>query len=386
MLSRRTQRDRTPNRLAVALAARRSPPPFDLTVSNPTRAALPYPDAAILAALADPRGLSYDPAPFGLRAAREVAATEVARSTGVAVAADRVMLTASTSEAYAFLFELLCDPGDEVLVPEPSYPLFDDLAALGGVRLRPYRLAYDGEWHVDLDHLRAAVGARTRAVLAVSPNNPTGSFLKRDELAALARLGLPIASDEVFGAYPLGTDPRRASTALEAASETLVFTLGGLSKLALLPQMKLAWTCVEGPAALRDEALARLELIADTFLSPSTPVQLALPRLLEATAPVREVLRARIRANLEAVRAACRATGLTPLGLEGGWYVTVRLPRTRSEEDWVIELLERDGVHVQPGWFFDFPEEAYVVISLIVPETVLAEGMARLVARVERSA
>jgi aspartate/methionine/tyrosine aminotransferase len=296
------------------------------------------------------------------------------------------MLTASTSEAYAYLFKLLCDPGDEVLVPAPSYPLFDHLAGLEGVSLVPYRLAYDGEWHVDVPHLRAAVGAKTRAILAVSPNNPTGSYLKRDELAAMAALGLPIVSDEVFAAYPLKVDARRAESALEAARETLVFALGGLSKLAGLPQMKLAWTCIAGPEAPRDEALARLELIADTFLSPGTPVQAALPRLLAAGARTRAAIAARTRTNLEVVRRACAGSAASVLDVEGGWYATLRVPHTCSEEAWVLALLERDGVYVHPGWFFDFAEDAVLVVSLLTPEPALAEGIARIVARVEAGA
>jgi aspartate/methionine/tyrosine aminotransferase len=272
-------------------------------------------------------------------------------------------------------------------VPAPSYPLFEHLATFESVRLVPYALAYDGGWHVDLPSVRSAIEPRTRAILVVSPNNPTGSYLKKDELAALAATGLPIVSDEVFARYPLRDDPTRATTALEAAdTASLVFSMGGLSKLAALPQMKLAWTVIGGrdPGVVRD-ALARLELIADSFLSVSAPVQHALPTLL-ATCPTAEsAIRARTRANLARLRARHATAGraATLLDCEGGWYATVRLPRTKSEEAWALELLERDGVYVHPGHFFDFASEAYVVVSLLTPEARFDDGVARLLARVD---
>ncbi len=383
MFSRRTARELAPNALATALAETRArgAAVLDLTVSNPTTAGIPYDAPAITAALADPRALVYAPEPLGMPEARAAAAAE-ASAAGVHVDASRVMLTASTSEAYAFVMKLLCDPGDDVLVPAPSYPLFDLLAGFESVRLVPYRLAYDGAWHVDLDSARRAVGPRTRAVFTVSPNNPTGSFLKRDELAGLAALGLPIVSDEVFSDYAFDDAPRtRARTALEA-TETLVFALGGLSKQAALPQMKLAWTSVGGPADRVGEALARLELIGDSFLSAGTPVQIALPALLASRAPATEAIRARTRENLSKLRTALpRDSAATLLTVEGGWYATLRLPRTKREEAWAIELLARDGVYVHPGQFFGFEDEAYIVLSLLTPKETFAEGVRRIVAR-----
>ena len=385
--STRSAHEGAKNALAVAKDAlvATGRPWIDLTVSNPTRAGIAYDTGAVLAALADRRSVIYEPEPFGLPAAREA----VSRELGGRVPPERIALTASTSEAYAFLFKLLCDPGDDVLVPQPSYPLFEHLARFESVQLVPYRLAYDGRWHVDLDSLRRARGPRTRAILAVSPNNPTGSYTKRDELAAMAELGLPLVSDEVFATYSLVDDPRRASTVLEVAglaSGPLVFALGGLSKLAALPQMKLAWIAAGGPKGEVDAALERLELIADSFLSVGTPVQHALPALLASRGPAERAIQARTRANLATLRGLVgEGSAATVLDVEGGWYATVRLPRVQSEERWAVDLLEQDGVYVHPGHFFDFEEEAHVVLSLLTPGEAFAEGARRIVARVGES-
>ncbi len=392
MLSKRTAFDERPN--ALALAAQQAQEAevrggrhlLDLTVANPTTAGLPYDRETILAAFADPRALVYEPLPFGLESARAtVAGDHEAR--GFAVRPDEVMLTASTSEAYAFLFKLLCDPGDQLLAPAPSYPLFEHLARFESVELVSYPLRYDGAWHLDVDDLRARITPRTRGILLVSPNNPTGSYTKKSELRALARLGLPLVSDEVFACYPLAADRDRdrAWSALETR-DTLVFALGGLSKSAALPQMKLAWTVVQGPEAQRRAALARLELIADSFLSAGTPVQHALPTLLEAGRLTEAAIRARTRENLAALddRLARPGCPLGRLHLEGGWYATLRLPRTQSEAAWSLRFLEADGVHVHPGHFFDFADEAYAVVSLLTPPEIFAEGVRRVAHRVER--
>jgi aspartate/methionine/tyrosine aminotransferase len=386
MFSSRSSFDLSPNPLAVALARSRaaSRPLLDLTESNPTRAGIPYAREAILGALAAPAALLYEPSPFGLASAREAVARDLSAH-GPAVDAARVVLTASTSEAYAFVFKLLCDAGDEVLVPVPSYPLFEHLARLEGVKAVPYRLAYDGAWHVDVDSARRAATARTRAVVVVSPNNPTGSYLKRAELDALAALGLPIVSDEVFGGYPLRDDAERARSALEASGAPLVFALGGLSKLAALPQMKLAWIAAGGDDARVAAALSRLEIVADAFLSVGTPVQHALPALLASRDLAEDAVRARTRANLAVVRDAVAGSPATLLDIEGGWYATLRVPGTRPEQEWALALLEEDGVHVHPGHFFDFEREAYLVVSLLTPPADLAEGVRRIVKRVATS-
>jgi aspartate/methionine/tyrosine aminotransferase len=389
MFSARTGWTRAVNRLSAAVAARRrsGAPLLDLTETNPTRAGLRAP-ADVLAALADPAALAYEPDPQGRRAAREAIA-EDARRRGTDIDPDRLLLTASTSEAYAFAFKLLCDPGDTILVPRPSYPLFEYLAGLESVHVEPYALRYDGTWHVDLADLAAVFTPRTRAVVAVSPNNPTGSFVKTVEAEALcalaARHEAAVISDEVFADFPLRDDPARART-LFADGPALTLCLGGLSKSCGLPQVKLAWMAIAGPAAAREEARARLEVVADTYLSVSTPVQQAAPGILARTEELQAPIRDRIRANLEAVRAAAAGTAATVLDVEGGWSAVMHVPATRSEEDWVITLAEQDGVLVHPGYFFDFPREAYLVLSLLPPAAEFAQGIAKIVDRVEQSA
>ena len=388
MFSSRSSVDLAPNALALALARARAlgRPILDLTESNPTRAGVPYDRSAILSALALPASLRYEPSPFGLRSAREAVALDLAAH-GAKVDARRVVLTASTSEAYAFLFKLLCDAGDEVLVPRPSYPLFEHLARLESVRAVPYRLAYDGAWHVDLPSVRSAISARTRAIVLVSPNNPTGSYVKAEELDALASLGLPLVSDEVFARYPLRADRRARARRSTRRGANLVFALGGLSKLAALPQAKLAWMAIGGAAAPVDAALARLEVIADAFLSVGTPVQHALPALLSSRA--RRGAGDPSGASSTTTRgcaAAVAGSAVSLLDAEGGWYATLRLPRTREEQAWALAFLEEDGVHVHPGHFFDFEDEAYVVVSLLTPEATLREGATRILHRVARDA
>jgi len=385
-LSSRLDWNLRPNRLAELLESQRRAGVaiLDLTESNPTRAGFSYPVDEILAAFADRRSLLYEPAPAGLAPAREAVAAYYA-SRGQAVEAERILLTASTSESYAYLFKLLADPGAEVLVPRPSYPLFEFLARLESVRVVQYPLVYHDAWSVDTEALAGAVTSRTCAVIVVNPNNPTGSFLKRDELRALVALcaehGLAIISDEVFADYAFGPDPRRVAT-LTGVDEVVTFSLSGLSKMAGLPQMKLGWMVISGPPAQRHEVTERLELIADTYLSVATPVQHALPRLFAAGAVVQEQIAARLRDNLGYLRDAM--TGERPcrlLHLEGGWYATLRVPRTRSEEEWALELLAQDQVLVQPGFFYDFESEAYLVLSLLTPPEAFREGVRRLLAR-----
>ena len=386
MFSHRTGWARSPNRLSALVdeRRRRGGPLVDLTETNPTRAGLRAP-ADVLAALADPAALVYEPEPFGLRSAREAVAAD-ARRRGLDVDADRIVLTASTSEAYAFAFKLLCDPGDVVLVPRPSYPLFEYLAGLESVAVRPYPLRYDGRWHVDLPALEAALDDHVRAVVVVSPNNPTGSFVKAREAGALRALAaerdVALVSDEVFADFPLRDDPTRL-TSLLADSPPLTICLGGLSKSCGLPQLKLAWMMLGGPAPAREEARGRLEVVADTYLSVATPVQHAAPAVLARVSELQAPIRARIAANHRALRAAVASTAVTLLDAEGGWSAVVRVPATRSEDDWVATLVEKDDVLVHPGYFFDFEDEAYLVLSLLPPEDVFAAAVARLVRRVE---
>jgi alanine-synthesizing transaminase len=371
------------NRIAAALANRRSAglPVLDLTESNPTAAGFRYPEAAIAGALGDARALRYEPSAFGLPSAREAVARYYA-DRGFSVPVDRLALTASTSEAYAYLFKLLCDPGDEVLVPRPSYPLFEFLAHLESVRVVQYPLFYDCGWHLDLHDLESRVTKRTRAVVLVNPNNPTGSYLKRrewEDLSALcAARKLAVISDEVFSDYAFDDNTQCAKVLAATAGEALCFSLSGLSKVAGLPQLKLGWMAAGGHERLVAEAWRKLELIADTYLSVGTPAQIAAPALLAAGQGIRAQISARTRVNLDALRRAAQGTALSVLDVEGGWYATVQVPRIRSEEEWVLTLLDEHGVLVQPGFFYDFGSEAFLVLSLLTPPREFAAGMERL--------
>jgi hypothetical protein len=386
MFSARLPRDLHPNLLATALQARRlaGAPILDLTESNPTRAGFEYP-REIARAFDDPRMLVYEPSPAGpLEVRRHVAAYYAAR--GVAVGAERILLTASTSEAYAYLFKLLADPGDSILVPRPSYPLFEFLANLESLEARTYPLVYHGGWGIDIEALEEAIAPRTRAVVLVNPNNPTGSYVNRAELARLERLaasrGLALISDEVFADYAFAPDPERVAT-LAGARECLSFSMSGLSKVAGLPQMKLAWIVAGGPEDLRREAFAKLEWIADTYLSVSTPVACAAPRLLEAGEAVQRQIRHRTAANLAFARQALAGSAAGILAVEGGWYITVQVPRSRGEEQWALDLLVHEGVLVQPGFFYDFESEAFLIVSLLTAPDVFRAGIERLRRMVE---
>lgn len=379
VFSRRSAHATSKNRIALALA--RHPPRLDLTESNPTRTILPYAHAELLRALDNDAARRYEPDPHGLPEARAAVVTRL-KERGVSLSPDQITLTSGTSEAYTFLFKLLCDAEDEVLVPQPSYPLFADLCRLEQINARPYPIHYDGEWHIGLSELAATITKRTRAVLLVSPNNPTGSFLKRDELSHLERLGLPLISDEVFSEYALRPDPNRVASALES-KRALVFMLDGLSKQAGLPQWKLAWICASGPANQVKKARARLELIADTYLSVATPTQRALSELLALSRPVQQTIHERLKRNLAQLSTAVsNQAEVSLLDVEGGYYATLRVPNVLSEEDWVLTLLEQDSVHVQPGYFFDFASEAYLVVSLLTSEDTFDEGIEKLLGRV----
>jgi len=383
MFSNRTSWDFHPNDLSLALnEARRSGLALiDLTESNPTRAGLAYPESEILEALSLPASLQYQPEAFGLPEARESVADDF-RSRGIPASADRLLLTASSSEAYAFLLDLLCDPGDSILVPQPSYPLFDDLARLECVRVRPYSLRYDGRWHADVQSVRDAIDARTRAIFVVSPNNPTGSCLRRDELDAFEGLAmeheLAIVSDEVFEPYVWEDAPDRIPC-VAAASRVLSFSLGGLSKAACLPQMKLGWILAGGPEAQVAQAMARLEMIADTFLSVGTPVQRGAAQLLRTAGVVRAQLCTRIRANLATIqRIVAPPSPLTAWHVEAGWYAVLRVPRVMTDEQWAVTLVREAGVVAHPGSFFGFESDGFLVLSLLPAEAVFSEGLGRM--------
>lgn len=390
MFSTRVSSDLTPNRLSAALARLRDAHVAidDLTESNPTRVGLEYP-GRLLDALSHPAGLAYAPEPFGLPSARDAVVGDFRRR-GMSIARDRVVLTASTSDAYSMLFKLLCDPGDEVLVPAPSYPLFEYLATLDSARPRPYQLEYHGEWSLDIDGLRRATTDRTRAVIVVSPNNPTGSYLKRAELDALAlhcrAHGLALIGDEVFAEYVLDAEPARTTSVL-AQRQALTFSLGGLSKGLGLPQVKLGWMVAAGPDDLVRPALERLEIICDTYLSVATPVQVGLPALLRDGAAIRTGIRDRVTRNYRAlVKTAPAYPSVDVLPSEGGWYAVMQVPAMQSEESLVLQLLEHDHVLVHPGYFFDFPREAFLVLSLLPRPEIFDRAVSRVLARVEAGA
>lgn len=377
MFSNRLRWDAATNPLAALWAEKRrtGAETLDLTISNPTRAPFQYPRDEILAALSDPRALIYDPQPRGLLSAREaLAAWYAVRS--ISVDASRILLTASTSEAYAYLFKLLANPGDEVLTPRPSYPLFEHLAALESVEVRQYPLRHDGAWHVDFDALERAITSRTRAIIVVNPNNPTGSLLSAEEVDRLdslaAACNLAIISDEVFADYAF----RAGHPTLIGDRRALTFSLNGLSKSAGLPQMKLGWIVASGPGC--DDALNRLEWIADTYLSVSAPVQIAAPRVLASASAVQSQILDRAKSNLATLASALAKTPFQVLNTEGGWSAVIQVPRTRTEEQWTLELLRDQNVLVQPGFFYDFETEAYLVVSLLTEPSHLQEGIRRL--------
>jgi len=385
MFSSRFRWDLRPNRIAQALEARRRAGSeiLDLTESNPTRAGFDYPADQILGACADPKALLYEPSPAGLRSARD-AVTAYYAARGHQAHTDRILLTTSTSESYAWLFKLLADAGDQVLVPRPSYPLFEFLAEMEMVRVEHYTLVYHDGWSMDLDSLEHAITDRTRAIVLVNPNNPTGSFVKPGELERLVQLAagrsIALISDEVFTDYTFGPDPNRINS-LTGVDGALTFCLSGLSKVSGLPQMKLGWIVAGGPSELRAQAIERLELIADTYLSLGTPVQHALPQFLSAGDVVQRQIASRVQLNLATLRSSIgEKSPAQVLKVEGGWYAVLRVPRVHTEEEWCLELL-RDGVLVQPGFFYDFDSEAFLVLSLLTPSETFRAGVGRIVAR-----
>ena len=389
MLSRRIPRLAEPNAWSRSLSARRGEggPLLDLTEANPTAVGLAGDDAALRRALEAPETSRYDPDPRGLPAAREAIAAYLA-TRGAAVSPDSIVVTSGTSEAYAHLFRLLCDPGDEVLVPQPSYPLFEPIAALEGVALGGYPLVWEGRWRLDVEALEHAIGEATRAIVVVQPNHPTGSCLDAPERAALdaiaERRGLAVIADEVFGDYGWGRGMAAAATdawrlpSLLAAPRALTFGLSGLSKVCGLPQHKLSWIAIAGPDTAVAEARSGLEWIADLFLSVATPVQRALPGLFDARAVFQSRVRERIASNRAALAGwIARRPEVETLAGDGGWVAVLRLPQRRTDEEWALAFM-RENVIVHPGHFYDFAEPWFVVVSLIVEPERFIEGLARI--------
>jgi len=385
------------NRFTQQLLAlrERGVPLLDLVVSNFICVLfLLYPDS-LLEPLSSPEALRYEPSPQGARSARQAIADYYHRR-GLHIDPDHLVLCASTSEAYSWLFQLLCNPGDVVLFPEPSYPLLPFLANLSSVAVQPYPLRFDGRFHLSVPELAAACSDRTRALVSVSPNNPTGSYLRQHEaermLSLCAERDLALIVDEVFSDYafadPCPQEGPRLLSCAELPSSlaqipALRFVLSGFSKVLGLPQVKLGWILVAGPEPLRSDAQARLELIADTFLSVGTPIQLAVPQLLSARDHLFSGIQRRISDSLTILQTQLAGSAVTLLPVEGGWYAVLRLPQLVSEEEWLLRLLTEDHMIVHPGYFFDFPDEAYVVVSLLSDPADLSEGIRRLLAKVE---
>jgi alanine-synthesizing transaminase len=376
--SQRTDWPLRHNRLSELLERRRREglPVLDLTVSNPTTAGFTYPKSDLLRAFSRPAILDYAPDPKGLPRARD-AVRDHYRLASVALETADIVLTASTSEAYSYAFSLLCDPGDTVLVPSPSYPLFDYLAQLSGVALAHYALRYDGGWHVDVASMERAVTDRTRAIVLIHPHNPTGAFLKESEYrqicALAARHRLALIVDEVFQAYGFeGGRERKGTTA--GTEEVLTLTLNGISKIAGLPQMKAGWIVLSGPENERRAAADRLETIADTYLSVNTPVQAALPTILAGAHAVAGQILGRVEGNYRMLRSLCVADSpASVLEAEGGWYGILRLPEVRSDEEWALVLLEKRGVYLFPGYFFDIGG-CHLVVSLLADPALFQSG------------
>jgi alanine-synthesizing transaminase len=383
MFSNRTNWMLTRNRLTEALEQARSSGGhvLDLTVSNPTRAGLHYDEQGILQSLASPQAMDYDPQPKGLLSARAAVADYYQTAHRISnLDPERLILTTSTSEGYSFVFRLLCNPGDELLVPKPSYPLFEFLADLQDVKLIPYPLIYDHGWQMDFPSLHKLVTERTRGVVVVHPNNPTGSYVQsheRDSLNGFCREhSLAVIADEVFLDYALDNSPRESFV---TNHDALSFTLSGVSKISALPQMKVAWIATSGPATEVEPALARLEVIADTYLSMNAPIQWATPTLLDQRLTIQRQLLHRVLANLaELDRQLAAQKTCQRLSVEGGWYAVLRVPVTQSDEDLVIDLLRRKSVLMHPGHFYDFPSDGFLVLSLIAPQGDFAEGIKRL--------
>jgi aspartate/methionine/tyrosine aminotransferase len=357
---------------------------LDLTESNPTTAGFAYPEQEILEALCRPEVIKYEPTARGLSSTRKAIA-EYYFDRGIKVSSEQILLTSSTSEAYSFLFKLLMDPGDEILIPCPSYPLFEFLARLEGTQVQTYSLHYEDGWHYDLVSLASKITDRTKAIVLVNPNNPTGSYIGLEEWETLKELvanrSIALICDEVFVDYPLSDE----FCPVDPASDTdlPLFILNGLSKTAGLPQFKLGWISLPGRSAEVKETLEHLEIIADTFLSVSTPIQLAGPDLLKFAQEVRRQIRDRIRENYHLLKARCSGTSVQCLTAQGGWYANLRLPNIQSEETWTLHLLEEADTLVHPGYFYGYPEGTYLIISLLPQPEEFQEGVSRLLNTVD---
>lgn len=382
MFSQRTNWNLTPNRLTQAVDHLRSSGThlLDLTISNPTRCGFAYDSGAIIKAFQSPQMLDYDPQAKGLLSARQAVAHYYAQDHSTRVDPESICLTTSTSEGYSFVFRLLCNAGDEILVPKPSYPLFEFLADLQDVELVPYSLAYAQGWFVDFQSIEQALTPRTRAILVVHPNNPTGSYLRDEEVQKLNQIcsqrELALIADEVFLDFSFTDEPHAT---LADNRDSLTFTLSGLSKIAALPQMKVAWVVTSGPERVASQAAERLEVIADTYLSVNAPTQLAFPALFEQRSSMRLQILQRVLANRSALQSQLvNQSACELLHADGGWYGVLRIPSSGSDEEIAIQLLQQHQTLVHPSHFYDFPGQNHLVLSLITPERDFREGVQHL--------
>lgn len=388
VFSSRTSWHREPNRLSELLEKLRADGTsiLDLTLSNPTACGFQYPEKEILSAISGHESLQYHPDPKGILSAR-IAIAQYYKEKSVDVSPENIFLTASTSEAYSFIFKLLCNPNDEMLVPSPSYPLFDFLAQVNDVELRNYHLAYDHGWQIDFDSVETSITQKTKGIFIVNPNNPTGQFLKKHESERLNQIArannLALIVDEVFAEYAFAKDENRVETTA-GNTQVLTFTLNGISKLLGLPQMKLGWIAVSGEQQAVREVRNRLEILCDTFLSVNTPVQVALPELLTTCTIVRQQIHHRVTLNYTTLhKLTADNSPLTVLHSEGGWYALLQLPGTNSDETWAIELLEKKGVYVHPGYFYDFHNGTFLVVSLLVEPQTFMNGITAIASHVQ---
>jgi aspartate/methionine/tyrosine aminotransferase len=382
MFSDRTNWKLSRNQLTETLDALHDSgtPVLDLTISNPTRCGFAYDANAIVDAFRQPQMLDYDPQAKGLLSARQAVADYYLQDRGAKVDCESISLTTSTSEAYSFVFRLLCNPHDEILVPQPSYPLFEFLADLQDVSLIPYSLQYAHSWFIDFQSLERALTPRTRAILLVHPNNPTGSYLRDEEVRRLNQIcrerQLALIVDEVFLDYSFA-DARLPTLATN--QECLTFTLSGLSKIAALPQMKAAWIAASGPASLVQGALERLDVIADTYLSLNAPTQLAFPALFEQRRSLQPQIRSRTLENRAYLQQQLQSrSAWSLLDAQGGWYAVLKMPPKHSDEDFAVRLLRDHHTLVHPGHFYNFSAENFLVLSLITPADHFREGITRL--------
>jgi len=387
MFSRRTQWNLEENRLTRLLREKRRQgvPLADFTEANPTRCGFSA-SAAVLELLSRPGSRFYNPDPKGALSAREAIAGYYAEQS-IRVSPEQILLTSGTSEAYAHLFQLLCDPGDSIITLHPSYPLFEHLAQLSDISLVSVALRYDGEWHIDPEELRATVSDTSRGMILVHPHSPTGMLLKEAARlqmeSILLQHGCPIIADEVFSSYRHVNDTHAVRSFADSDS-ILTFTLNGLSKLAGFPQLKLGWIVVSGPATLQQEALKRLEMISDTFLSVSAPVQLALPEILSALPSLTGPILERVLENIGVLQKSVEGTPVSLLRPQGGWNAVLRMPAVLSDEDWCLQFLENENVIVHPGYFFDFRGGEFVVLSLLPETPEFEQGINRLMSAVSR--